>query len=71
MTASAWEREAEARRINAQPWQPLPGMARRRCDRCSYWFAVPMVIAEATPHCPDCASRLNRAAAIATPTVPR
>jgi hypothetical protein len=50
----AWQREAEARRINAQPWEPLPGMVKRRCTRCHYWFAVAADEAEATSRCPDC-----------------
>ena len=46
--------EAEVRAINAQPWQPLSGMVKKRCSRCSFWFAVPVTEAEATSRCPDC-----------------
>jgi hypothetical protein len=47
--------EAEVRAINAQPWQPLPGMVKKHCARCHFWFAVPLTEAEATSWCPDCA----------------
>lgn len=49
------ELEAEARAINAADWQPLAGMGKKRCSRCSYWFAVPIEEAEPTGTCPDCA----------------
>lgn len=26
---------------NEQPWEPLAGMIKRRCERCNYWFATP------------------------------
>ena len=32
--------DAEARAINAQPWEPLPGMVKLRCSACHYWFAA-------------------------------
>jgi hypothetical protein len=48
----AVELEAEARAINAQPWEPLPGMLKRRCDWCRYFFAAPANSHE--PRCPDC-----------------
>ncbi len=51
------ELEAEARAINAEPWEPLPGMVKKRCSQCRYWFAVPAAEAEATSRCPDCAGR--------------
>lgn len=35
------ELEVEARAINAQPWDPPPGMVKRRCPECCYWFATP------------------------------
>lgn len=50
------EAEATARQINAQPWEPLPGMVKRQCGWCRYWFAVPANEANATSYCPDCAS---------------
>jgi len=49
---AAWELELESRAINAEPWQPLPGMVKRRCDWCLYWFAAPPKSHE--PRCPDC-----------------
>lgn len=51
---SAWELEQEARAINATDWEPLPGMVKKRCAQCHYWFAVPLAEAEATSRCPDC-----------------
>ena len=48
-------REAEVRAINATNWQPIAGMVKKRCSRCSFWFAVPIPKAEATSRCPDCA----------------
>lgn len=44
--------EEEARAINAEPWEPMPGMVKRRCDWCLYWFAAPVLGHE--PRCPDC-----------------
>jgi len=46
--------DASARAINAQAWEPPPGMVKQQCPQCRYWFA-------ASPHsdeecCPDCAS---------------
>ena len=43
--------EAEARAINAMPWEPMPGMIKRQCPECRYWFAA----ATETGLCPDCA----------------
>jgi hypothetical protein len=51
----AVELEAEARVTNATDWQPLPGMLKKRCSRCRYYFAVPVAEAEVTSRCPDCA----------------
>jgi hypothetical protein len=31
--------EAAARAVNAEPWEPPPGMIKRRCPKCRYWFA--------------------------------
>jgi len=50
------EDEATTRAVNAGPWEPLPGMVKKRCSRCRYWFAVPITEAEATSRCPDCAA---------------
>jgi hypothetical protein len=43
--------EAAARRVNAEPWQPLPGMVKRQCPDCRYWFATSD---PRTPRCSDC-----------------
>jgi hypothetical protein len=50
--------EAEARAINAGPWEPLPGMTKRRCEDCDFWFATPRNAP--ADRCPDCALRLRR-----------
>jgi len=52
----AAELELEARAINATDWQPMPGMVKKRCSRCHFWFAVPGTAAETTSRCPDCAA---------------
>jgi hypothetical protein len=54
---SSYEPEAEARAINAEPWEPPPGMVKARCAACSYWFAAPDMRVE---RCPDCQIRLGR-----------
>jgi rubrerythrin len=51
--------DALARAINAEPWQPLPGMVKLRCQHCAYWFATHD--ADEQPYCPDCRIRLRRA----------
>jgi predicted Zn-ribbon and HTH transcriptional regulator len=56
----AAELEVEARAINAEPWDPLPGMLKKRCSECRYFFAVPVTEAEATSRCPDCAGSGTR-----------
>jgi hypothetical protein len=43
--------EAQARATNAQPWEPPPGMIKRQCPKCRYFFAA----ATETGLCPDCA----------------
>jgi hypothetical protein len=53
--------EANARAINAEPWEPLPGMTKEQCQQCRYFFAAP--IATAALLCPDCASEGTRPAA--------
>jgi hypothetical protein len=50
------DEEADARAINAQPWEPLPGMVKRECPECQYFFAAPAVEPEAVLLCPDCAA---------------
>jgi hypothetical protein len=37
----AEEAEAEARAINTEPWDPMPGMVKRLCPQCRYFFASP------------------------------
>ena len=38
---TGWEDEATTRAINAEPWEPMPGMVKRQCPDCRYWFAAP------------------------------
>jgi hypothetical protein len=47
---------AATRASNEAPWEPPPGMVKRRCPDCRYLFAVPVAVAEATaaPRCADC-----------------
>jgi hypothetical protein len=67
----AWQKvrpiEAIARAINAQPWEPMPGMVKTRCSQCRYWFAVLVTEVAATSRCPDCAGLGTRASRSATP----
>ena len=60
-----WEDEASSRAVNAQPWDPPPGMAKRQCPWCRYFFAAPPDAAE--PLCPDCVAFGSRPAS-ADPT---
>jgi hypothetical protein len=46
--------EATPRVVNAQSWEPMPGMVKRQCPECRYFFAVPEGSGER--RCPDCAS---------------
>jgi hypothetical protein len=46
------EAEATARAVNAEPWEPPPGMVKRQCDWCRYFFAAPAD--SPAPRCPDC-----------------
>jgi hypothetical protein len=41
--------EAAARAINAEPWEPLPGMVKARCPECRYFFAAPVAATAALP----------------------
>jgi uncharacterized paraquat-inducible protein A len=66
-TRPAWEVEREARVINAQLWEPLPGMTKKRCSQCRYWIAVPITETEATSRCPDCAGLGTRPTRLVTP----
>jgi hypothetical protein len=56
----ARELEQEARAVNALSWEPLTGMVKKRCLRCSYLFAVKAEEAETTATCPDCAPSQTR-----------
>jgi ribosomal protein L36 len=47
----------EARRINAEPWDPLPGMVKRQCDDCEFWFATAN---RGQEYCPDCQDMRRR-----------
>ena len=49
------ELEQDARKLNAEPWEPPPGMVKKQCSWCRYYFAVPVDEAEVTSRCPDCA----------------
>jgi len=60
VTKENGEDELTARAVNAQPWEPLPGMTKKRCSLCRYIFAVPVTEAEVTSRCPDCASAGKR-----------
>jgi hypothetical protein len=51
--------EAMARRVNAQPWEPMPGMVKLRCPDCRYWFAASD---PRTPRCQDCVALGSRPA---------
>jgi hypothetical protein len=53
------EEEARTRQVNAGAWKPLPGMVKRRCPRCRYWFAVAAAETDPSPRCPDCAVRYS------------
>jgi hypothetical protein len=52
--------ETLARAVNALPWEPLPGMVKRRCLRCGYLFAVNAARADVAACCPDCAPPQSR-----------
>jgi hypothetical protein len=47
--------EATTREINAQSCEPLPGMIKRQCPECQYWFATWPGTKE--ERCKDCAQR--------------
>ena len=50
--------EAAVRVVNAEPWEPLPGMVKRECPECRYFFAVPASSQEL--RCQDCVDKLPR-----------
>lgn len=39
--------------VNEQPWEPMPGYIKVRCDMCGLWYAKPL--GAAGERCPDCA----------------
>jgi hypothetical protein len=53
-----WENEATTRAINEQPWEPMPGMVKRQCPDCRYWFAAPASSQELRSQ--DCVDKLPR-----------
>ena len=55
------DQPADARAINAQPWEPPPGMVKRQCPDCRYFFAALPIEPEAVLLCPDCAAAGTRA----------
>ena len=48
--------EARTRAVNAEPWEPLPGMVKRECPECRYWFAASANSQEL--RCQDCVDKL-------------
>ena len=56
---TGWENEATTRAINAKPWEPMPGMVKRQCPDCRYWFAAPVSRA-LEPRCQDFVEKLSR-----------
>ena len=51
--------------LNAEPWEPLPGMVKRRCPWCRYLFAAPVDSEEL--RCPDCVTAGSRSRPAAEP----
>ena len=39
---AATEAEEIARAVDAGPWEPMPGMVKRQCPQCRYFFASPV-----------------------------
>jgi len=52
---AGWENEAITRAINAEPWQPPPGMVKLQCLDCRFWFATADL--RLMPRCVDCESQ--------------
>ena len=50
--------EAAVRAVNAEPWEPLPGMVKRECPECRYVFAAPASSQEL--RCQDFLDKLPR-----------
>jgi hypothetical protein len=57
-TGGLTELEAAARAVNAEPWEPPPGMVRRQCPWCRHFFAAPASSQEL--RCQDCVDKLPR-----------
>jgi hypothetical protein len=57
LKGSPADAKAAARRVNAEPWEPMPGMVKRQCPWCRYWFAAPASSQEL--RCPDCVEKLS------------
>jgi hypothetical protein len=49
--------KAEAMQINAEPWEPLPGMVKVQCEECWFFFAAPHHTATLCPARADRAPR--------------
>jgi hypothetical protein len=48
-----------ARAVNAEPWEPLPGMVKKQCIQCEFWYATDRRGQELCHDCED-RSRRNR-----------
>lgn len=44
--------------VNEQPWEPMPGYVKQRCEMCELWYARPAD--EPGERCPDCALSFGR-----------
>jgi hypothetical protein len=43
---------------NDEPWQPLPGMVKRRCTGCTLWYAAR--VGKTGSMCPECSAKVRR-----------
>ena len=50
-------RIARARAINREPWTPLPGMIKKQCSECEFWYATDR---RGQDLCHDCEDRARR-----------
>jgi hypothetical protein len=62
----AEELEVEVRAINAQPWEPLPGMVKRQCPCSRYFFAAPAIGCSRSLKCAPSAQRRGWAGVFAS-----
>jgi hypothetical protein len=60
-----WTDEATSRAVNAEPWDPMPGMEKRQCHNCRYWFAADPE--NEGRRCQDCAKFGSRPASAHPP----